>query len=303
MRKLIQFRASRTAPAQKLLQDYLLRAFPRFDQFARDAGREPELVYAGDKKVSANFVVKAKAMVTAVVPTTSVNLATGPVQPDQVVFSEGGLLLINKPADLATQPTLLASDDNLYHRLILNEILLRNRPARLPYIGLHHRLDRDTSGLVLFTSKASQNKQVADWFQARSINKVYLALVKGDQPPVRWTVEKNIKRQLHDRHKFYFRACERGGQQAESRFEHIGTLANKLHLIKAVPITGRTHQLRVHIKASGLKIIGDRVYGAEAGNKPMRLHAWKMILPMAGGPRTFSAPPPWPESWEITDLL
>lgn len=279
-----------------LLKDYLVRAFPQHQKFAEEACQKPLALYVREKKVAKNFgSVKEKSIITAIVPTTSVNIATGKVAEESVCFQQDGIIVINKPADLATQPVLKAADDNLYHQLIYTELLQKKLPAKMPYIGLHHRLDRDTSGLVIFTTRPSQNKRVADWFQNRRLTKSYLVLVKGQVKESSWTVTKNIKRQIHDKHKFYFTATDFGGNKAKTEFKALHSLSEELHLLEASPITGRTHQIRVHVKSCGLKIIGDRLYGVDPKNTPMRLHAWKLELPWGKEKKVISRLPDWPE--------
>lgn len=148
-----------------------------------------------------------------------------------------------------------------------------------------HRLDRATSGVVLFARSAEAATGVMQQFQERSVSKRYCAIVT---PPVgEWPAGSTFERRSHLRHrKGRTEEVRTGGKVAESRFEVVDR-GGRLALITARPRTGRTHQLRVHLAALGAPIVGDDLYGD--GGAPvgrMWLHAERLDLrhPGTAGP-------------------
>lgn len=196
--------------------------------------------------------------------------------PKDILFNEGGLIVVNKPANMPTVATLDNARDNLVaalKTLLGKDHYLGKRedqpPAeRLPstslYIGIHHRLDAPTSGCILFTLDEKMNVFVAELFRESLIQKEYLAVCKVINPPPaqEWEIKNQLERAEKKRN--IYRSTRGEGDFAYSRFELLQTKGD-LALIKAMPITGRTHQLRVHLSEQGLPILGDKAYGSTRG--------------------------------------
>ena len=187
---------------------------------------------------------------------------------DAILYREGGLIIVNKPAFLPTVSTIDNAQDNLVERL---RVLLRDKTeVKKPYIGIHHRLDRDTSGCVLFTTEESANVGVAKLFQESLIQKHYLAIVKNNgQIPDAWQIKNQLIRS--SKKKNHYESTTGEGSFAYTEFTCLKR-GEKYALIQAKPITGRTHQIRVHLSEFGLPIVGDRFYGGEPASRLM-LHA------------------------------
>jgi len=151
-------------------------------------------------------------------------------------------------------------------------------PGRV-YLGIHHRLDVNTSGAILFTKRKEANASVAQAFQEREVQKTYLALSLGElKEPV---VIKSFLAESRQ-NKRVVCSVRSGGKYAETAVRALETriiLARKVSLIEASPKTGRTHQIRVHLAENKLPILGDETYGVRfSGARRVMLHAWKLEL-------------------------
>jgi RluA family pseudouridine synthase len=221
--------------------------------------------------------VKRKAIVSVLIPDSCFAKKPFRLKPEHIAYEDSDIVIADKPIGLSTQGTQVFGEDHLYGALIAH--YTEKHPSRLAYVGLHHRLDRDTSGLVIFTKKPSMNKPIAEQFRDHEITKKYLALVEGPKPEKSWTVDAPIAR-IHSagpKKQFKFGVDKKKGDPAETRFSYVKSLSDTQHLIECQPITGRTHQIRIHLAHSGLPIVGDPVYGVKTGGR-MMLHAFQLSL-------------------------
>lgn len=264
-----------TSSGQKLgtlVKEGLLRVQNRMSQSAEKTFAEAR-VYVNERRTDRFLMtVKEKAMVTVLMPVQCFKQRVFLLKSEDIAFEDENIVVVDKPVGLPTQGTLVLGEDHLYGTLIAH--YTAKHPQRLAYVGMHHRLDRDTSGLVLFTRKPSMNKSIADQFKDHTIQKKYLAVVQGDKPErEQWVVQAAIGRdRTASKGEFRFKVDPRKGDPAETRFTYVKALDSGRHLIECSPITGRTHQIRVHLHHSGLPIVGDRVYGVP-GAERMMLHA------------------------------
>lgn len=217
--------------------------------------------------------------------------------PQRILFENKDWIVVNKPPHLPTHETI---DNSRYHLALAVQELLAKREKKKPseiYLGIHHRLDRDTSGVILFTRRKEANAAVAQAFQNREVQKTYLAICGG--PP---SQPKTIQSFLgtHPRNKRLICSVKKGGKFAETEIRTLGTTlvqGKPISLIEAKPKTGRTHQIRVHLSENGLPILGDTAYGVRHPSAArVLLHAWKLEL--LGN--TFEAP--LPEDFRFVDF-
>jgi 23S rRNA pseudouridine1911/1915/1917 synthase len=190
-----------------------------------------------------------------------------------IVAEEEDLIVVNKPAGLRSQATRAGGKDNL---LSLAE-------TRFGEVRLFHRLDRDTSGLCLLTRPGPVNAYLDAVYKQRLVEKEYLSVVASlgrleDEGVI------SVALTRHSRRSDMMQVAEgdrkRSAQWAETRYRVEGPLEGGF-LVRLWPVTGRTHQLRVHLASMGAPIIGDRLYGgAEA--KRLMLHAYRLVLPEVG---------------------
>ena len=194
---------------------------------------------------------------------------------EHVLFDDGIVLAVDKPPGLPTHATADPSRPSLAGHV---ESYLRARGTPVTP-AVHQRLDRDTSGVVLFGIDARANAGLARAFAARLAEKTYLALTASPErrPPRRFRIEAAI-----------------GDQAAETDVLVREVLKGAL-LVAARPLTGRRHQVRAHLAHAGLPILGDPVYGRPSADVPrLMLHAWRLALPhpVTGKPMRIESPIP-----------
>jgi RluA family pseudouridine synthase len=206
-----------------------------------------------------------------------------------IVYEDDAIFIVSKPAGLPTQPTLDPNRQNLFD-------LLKERAGEEGYVGLHHRLDRDTSGVMVFTNRKEANFGIAEAFKNRDAHKVYLAIVgkspgsKKDWPRKDFQIENFLKKD--DRKKGLMRSVKSGGDAARTTFSLLA-VGRDAALYLCRPHTGRMHQIRVHLSEYGFPIVGDEMYGSRLPGRVM-LHAAALTLkhPLSGKIQTFTAPIP-----------
>lgn len=194
-----------------------------------------------------------------------------------VLYEDPSLIAFDKPAGLAMHAQADKSRADFYS--LARRFLAKRAGRDDVYLGLHQRLDRETSGVVLFTLDPAANKPLADAFAARTVVKTYEALVERGpgRPPERWQVRNRLALVGHGRNK-RVRSVEAGGQPAETDFRLVEVLTSGWR-IEAVPRTGRQHQIRAHLAEAGWPILGDVRYGASV--RPVGrtlLHARRLEL-------------------------
>jgi RluA family pseudouridine synthase len=203
--------------------------------------------------------------------------------PSWVIADEGSYLVVNKPEGLRSEPT--RTDD------VTPNLLTHLKSAIDSTLVLAHRLDRDTSGLIVATRPGPIRAQFDTMFSTHTIKKLYVAIIHA---PNRFEASGSIDALIAPdaKRKDTMRIVERGGKRALTDYETLSGehTTTRLHLW---PRTGRTHQLRVHCAHLGGPILGDRIYGSDADINPrLMLHAESLTIPLAEI-RTYVAPAPF----------
>ncbi|MCX6117572.1 MAG: RluA family pseudouridine synthase [Proteobacteria bacterium] len=178
----------------------------------------------------------------------------------EIIWLDGDFAAINKPAGLPMH-------ESAYFRRKTVHWLIKGRLS--PEWDAAHRLDRETSGIVLCGRTQEARKQLALLIENRKAKKTYLALCQGlfNLPSAIWIDKRSIIPAKGPTDKATCLLSQDdsdsfpASQTAETHFQWTSSLTDKLHLIEAQPITGRTHQIRVHLANSGLPILGDKIYG------------------------------------------
>ncbi len=237
-------------------------------------------------------------------PAETVNLPEN--IPLRILFQDDALAVVVKPAGLAVHPAAGRESGTLvnallYHLDSLSGIGGEKRP------GIVHRLDKDTSGLLLVAKNDRAHLALSQALANREIRKYYLAEVSGRMGEEAGEMDGPIARSPKDRKKM---AVVPGGRTALTRWQLVRQDTNSaLVLIRLV--TGRTHQIRVHFSHAGRPVLGDPIYGHSGRDKTPRLmlHAWRLVFrhPLSDEEMRFTAPPDplfrAPQERELDDLI
>ena len=172
--------------------------------------------------------------------------------PLDIIFSDEHLLVLNKPVGLVVHPAAGNWEGTLQNALLNYDLELDT----LPRSGIVHRLDKDTSGVMVVARSLKAHASLVNQLQTRSMSRVYEAVVKGDIPTT-GTISANIDRNPRDRKKM---AVRESGRSATSHYKLIRRLPGTSHVEVSLE-SGRTHQIRVHLTHIGYPIVGDRLYG------------------------------------------
>lgn len=227
------------------------------------------------------------------------------VSDDSVLYEDEYFIFVNKPAKFPTEKTVVQSRDNLHDAVV--RYLWRKNPSlrNPPYAGIMHRLDRETSGVILFTKERSVNKAVFDLFDSSKLNlnegasrplvKSYVALVPDSEKiKERFTVRNSIGRISSKSARGKWGVVPAGeGLEAVTEFSVLSR-ENRLCRLLCHPVTGRTHQIRVHLASLGCAIEGDVLYGAEEKDR-LYLHSYSIefVHPVTNEKICVTAPVPF----------
>jgi RluA family pseudouridine synthase len=180
-----------------------------------------------------------------------------------ILYEDDYLIVVNKPPGIPTQPTLDEARNNLFASVRKYLAKRSGKSITDTYLGLHHRLDRDTSGVILFTKKAEANAGVAALFSSHQAKKVYQAIAsrpKSREISLEWSIKNYLGRVEKTGKKTKFGSVRSGGDYAHTDFKLLEKFGNGLW-IEALLHTGRTHQIRIHLSEGEMPIFGDLTYG------------------------------------------
>jgi 23S rRNA pseudouridine1911/1915/1917 synthase len=221
--------------------------------------------------------------------------------PLDIVYEDDNLIVVNKPAGMVVHPAAGHATGTLVHAALAHAPQMtgiggEKRP------GVVHRLDKDTSGLILLAKNDQTHHFLQDQFRLRKTVKVYMALVDGHPPTAVGRIEAAIGRSQVRRKQMAVTRIEKG-REAVSEYKTLESFPNH-DLLEVRPLTGRTHQIRLHLAFLGCPVAGDRVYGHKRTTVPLErhfLHAARLTIRLLNEkePRTFDAPLPS----ELADVL
>jgi 23S rRNA pseudouridine1911/1915/1917 synthase len=273
------------------LTERLRAAFPE-----ASGRRRKQWLATGRVRVSGRVVREGRALVG---PTDAVALGTPTLAPAlpgglRILHEDADLLVVEKPSGLLTIATHRERERTVYH--VLWEALAARRPSGRPFIV--HRLDRETSGLLVFARSAAVKRRLQEQFEARTVERLYVAVVEGRVRADAGTLAGLV---VQDR-ALQVRAvpAARGGRAAAAGQEAITryrVLERRLDatLLELSLGTGRRQQIRAQLADLGHPVVGDRRHGS--ARDPLRrlcLHAWRLgfLHPASGSPVRFESPPP-----------
>jgi 23S rRNA pseudouridine1911/1915/1917 synthase len=274
------------------LDRYLVTCLPEFSRARLQGLIADGFVWVdGSPAKKSGQAIESGAQVEVRVPPAQPTGLVAEEIPLDVVFENNDLLIVNKPAGMVVHPAVGHERGTLVNAVLghdpeIEGIGGEERP------GIVHRLDKDTSGLIVVAKNDAAMRWLQEQFRQRTVRKTYLALVDGAPPTPTGRVEAPIGRDPRDRKKMAVTAPAKG-REAVSEYRTLETF--RAHtLLEFHPLTGRTHQIRLHCAFLGCPIVGDTQYGHRKLSVQIKrhfLHAFQLEITLPGeqSPRVFEA--------------
>ena len=257
-----------------------------------------EHITVNEKSVKSSAIIKPTDIILVLIPPAEPPYTIDPTPevkealkklPIKIVHANPDFYIIEKPAGLMVhRPSTASADLTLVDWLVhqVPEIINIGHPERP---GIVHRLDKNTTGLLIVPRTSRAHMRFGDLFKNRNIKKTYLAVVKG-HPEKEGAIELAIGRDPITRNKMTINGIE--AREAITRYKVLTYFENAA-LVEIYPATGRTHQIRVHFKAIGHPLLGDQLYGTKSLHiKRHALHATQLTFDFNGQSYTFTSNPP-----------
>lgn len=291
--RVLQLRFERPTPER--LDKFLTESLPEFSR-----SRIQGLIADGFVNVNGHAAKKAgqpieagTTLIVRIPPPAPTSLVAEDI-PLHIIFENDDLLVVDKPAGMVVHPAAGHASGTLVNAVLgydaeLEGIGGEERP------GVVHRLDKETSGLILLAKNERAHRWLQDQFRLRKVEKTYLALVDGKPPTPAGRVEAPVGRDPRNRKRMAIVSASKG-REAISEYKTLESFKNHT-LLEFHPLTGRTHQIRLHCAFLKCPIVGDEVYGRKNVSLPIGrhfLHAsrLKIVLPGETESHTFEAPLP-----------
>jgi 23S rRNA pseudouridine1911/1915/1917 synthase len=269
------------------LDQYLAQLYPSVSRHYLKELIKKGLVLVNSRSAKPSYQVKGTDQVQATVPPKESPHLTPEKFDLPIIYEDDDILVIDKPSGLVVHPAAGHPSGTLVNALLgylgegVASVGERTRP------GLVHRLDKETSGLLVVAKKEAARLALVRAFSGRTVHKEYLALIAGRPPEPAGEIDLPIGRDPRNRLRF---AGVSSGKEALTRY-FTEKEYRDYTLMRLAPVTGRTHQLRVHLASLGRPIVGDTVYGGEPAPR-LFLHAAKLSFRLNGVDREFSSPLP-----------
>lgn len=270
------------------LDKYVAKALPQFSRSYIQKLIAQGHILVNEQKAKTSQRLKDSDKITIKPPPPAYPTAE-PI-PLAIIYEDKDILVIDKPAGLVVHP----APGHPSHTLV-NAIL-----ARCPSLamsddlmrpGIIHRLDKDTSGLIIIAKNDYAQQYLVSQFKSHAVTKNYLVLVKGRLSPEQGIIEAPIGRDPYNRKRM---AIIEAGKEASTQYR-VKKYLDDYTLLEVTPRTGRTHQIRVHLAAIGYPVVGDLTYGAKSLYiKRQFIHAYRLgfRLPSTNQYREFTCPLP-----------
>ncbi len=291
----------------KRIDAYLSSRYPDYSRSVFQKVIDAQAVLVNGQPVKASYRVRLGDEIRVWLPELADTAPVPEEIPIDVVFEDAAFTIVNKPPGMVTHPAKGHWSGTLvnalqFHFDSLSTLAGENRP------GIVHRLDRDTTGLLIVAKDDIAHRQLALQFEQRTIQKQYLALVSGFPPCDSDYIERPIGPHPTNREKMAIRLPEDGGKEALTFYEVLERFRG-FALVRCKPSTGRTHQIRVHLAHIGCPILADKLYSGRdritfeditttddaqvlLDRQALHAHSLRLVHPLTGQPLSFEAPLP-----------
>lgn len=248
----------------------------------------------GGTITKSGYMVEKEAEIEVRIPPSQPSILIPEEIPLKITFENEDLIVVNKPAGMVVHPSAGHQSGTLVHAALAHSDEIEG-VGGIQRPGIVHRLDKDTSGLILLAKNDQAHQWLQEEFRSRRVDKTYLALVDGAPPTKRGRVEAAIGRDPVDRKRMAVVPPDKG-RFAVSEYA-TETRYQQHTLLEVHPVTGRTHQIRLHMAFLGCPIVGDRIYGRRRPSLEIDrqfLHAARLSIRLPGEslPVEFEAPLP-----------
>ncbi len=292
-------------PHPERIDIFLVEQLPEFSRTRLQALIKDGMVTVDGEPVTKNGMKLERGMrVKLEIPPTQVTDLIPEAIPLDIIFENNDVMVVNKPAGMVVHPSAGHDSGTLVHAALAHAPEMEGIGGELRP-GIVHRLDKDTSGIILLAKNDRALRWLQDKFKERDVQKTYLALVDGAPPTPKGRIEAPVGRDPSHRKKMAIVSPEKG-REAISEYRTVESFEK--HTLLEVDIhTGRTHQIRLHCAFIGAPIAGDRLYGYRKQRvvvKRQFLHAARLTitLPNEKEPRTFEASLPEELESVLTEL-
>ncbi len=275
------------------LDRYVSERLPDLSRAAAQRLIEEGNVRVDGRESKPSYRVRSGERVTVRIPPPESATALPEAIPLDIIYEDENVLVVNKPAGMVVHPAAGHAAGTLVNAVLAHSPHISVGGVERP--GIVHRLDADTSGLIVIAKNDAALHELQAQFKSRGVHKTYLALVEGHITPPRGIIDAPIGRDPKRRQRMAVlpNPGSAAARNAVTVYRTVATLGNYT-LVEAEPQTGRTHQIRVHFAFLGYPIVGDVVYGRKKnplGLARQFLHAWKLSLALPGkGRADFTAP-------------
>jgi 23S rRNA pseudouridine1911/1915/1917 synthase len=271
------------------LDKYLTQIFPQFSRaYIQRLIRHGHVLINGQMAKASQKLSKSDRITVELPPPLDDPLAEA--MPLAIIYEDEDIVLIDKPAGLAVHPGPGHHSHTLVNAILAHcPSLTISSESMRP--GIVHRLDKDTSGLIAIAKNDSAREYLVAQFKSRTVTKGYIVLVKGRLSPEQGIIEAPIGRDPHHRKRM---AIVEAGKQATTRYE-VRKYLDDYTLVEVSPLTGRTHQIRIHMSAIGCPVVGDPIYGSKSTHLDRQfVHAYRLgfRLPSTKQYQEFTSPLP-----------
>jgi 23S rRNA pseudouridine1911/1915/1917 synthase len=253
------------------LDKYLTQVLPQFSRAYLQKLIVQGYILVNGKRAKSNQRLSKVDRMTVELPPLPVRPLAEPI-PLTIIYEDEDILVIDKPAGLTVHPAPGHPSHTLVNAVLAHcpGLAMSNELMRP---GIVHRLDKDTSGLIVIAKNDFAREYLAAQFKSRTVTKGYLVLVNGRLSPEQGIIEAPIGRDPRSRRKM---AIVEAGKEAGTQYQ-VRKYLDNYTLVEVTPLTGRTHQIRVHLSAIGYPVVGDPIYGVKSAQLSRQfIHAYRL---------------------------